>query len=76
MEKKIIRINDIDVRVFKKNIKNFYLSVLPPDGKVRVSVPRNIGLKNISKHFKNKKGKLKENMFLGKAIILRVGDTF
>ena len=42
MEKKIIRINDIDVRVFKKNIKNFYLSVLPPDGKVRVSVPRNV----------------------------------
>ena len=35
-----------------------------------------IGLKNISKHFKNKKGKLKENMFLGKVIILRVGDTF
>ncbi|MGB5988963.1 MAG: SprT family zinc-dependent metalloprotease [Marinifilaceae bacterium] len=34
-----IRINDIDVLVYKKDIKNFHLNVLPPDGKVRVSVP-------------------------------------
>lgn len=42
MEKKILHINGIDVRVFKKDVKNFYLSVLPPDGQVRVSVPRSV----------------------------------
>jgi len=39
-ERKIIHIRDIEVLVYKKDIKNFHLSVLPPDGIVRVSVPR------------------------------------
>ena len=38
-EKKIIRVRNIDVLVIRKNIKNYHLSVLPTDGKVRVSVP-------------------------------------
>ncbi len=33
----------IDVKVVKKNIKNIYLSVLPPDGKVQVSAPKTVG---------------------------------
>ena len=39
MVKKIIKVRDIDVLVIKKDIKNFHLSVLPPDGRVRASVP-------------------------------------
>lgn len=35
----VIKVNDIDVLVLKKNIKNFHLNVLPPDGRVRISVP-------------------------------------
>ncbi len=39
---KVLRVKDIDVIVYKKNIKNYHLNVLPPDGKVRVSVPQNV----------------------------------
>jgi len=35
-------IKDIKVLILKKNIKNIYLSILPPDGKVRVSAPKNV----------------------------------
>lgn len=31
---------DIEVQLIKKNIKNLYLSVLPPDGQVRISAPK------------------------------------
>ena len=34
-----ILVANISVEVVKKNIKNLHLSVLPPDGKVRVSAP-------------------------------------
>ena len=34
-----IHIADISVEIVKKKIKNMHLSVLPPDGKVRVSAP-------------------------------------
>lgn len=34
-----IQIADISVEIVKKNIKNMHLSVLPPDGRVRVSAP-------------------------------------
>lgn len=32
-------INDIEIEVIKKNIKNIHLSVHPPDGRVRLAVP-------------------------------------
>ena len=35
-------IGEIDIQVIKKNIKNMHLSVLPPNGIVRVSVPLSI----------------------------------
>jgi predicted metal-dependent hydrolase len=38
MENRIV-VSDINIEVQKKNIKNIHLSVLPPDGKVRISVP-------------------------------------
>lgn len=34
-----IIIDDIDIEVISKNIKNIYLSVHPPNGRVRLSVP-------------------------------------
>lgn len=42
MQKKLIKIKDIDVLILKKDIKNLYLNVLPPNGMVRVSVPLNV----------------------------------
>lgn len=41
-ESKVIRVKDIGVLVIKKNIKNYHLSVLPTDGRVRVSVPLDV----------------------------------
>ena len=35
----VLKIRDIEIEVYKKDIKNFHLSVLPPNGKVRISVP-------------------------------------
>ena len=37
-----ILVANIPVEVVKKNIKNLHLSVLPPDGKVRVSAPETV----------------------------------
>lgn len=37
-----IVINDIDIEVIKKNIKNVHLSVHPPAGRVRLAAPENM----------------------------------
>ncbi|OOM81898.1 hypothetical protein CLPUN_07600 [Clostridium puniceum] len=39
---KNLRINDIELEIQKKNIKNLHLSVLPPNGRVRVSAPNSM----------------------------------
>lgn len=36
---KNIKVAEVDILVLKKDIKNFHLNVLPPNGKVRISVP-------------------------------------
>lgn len=36
---KIIKIHDIEIELEKKRIKNMYLKVLPPDGRIRISAP-------------------------------------
>ena len=41
MAKKII-VSNIEIEVQRKKIKNMYLSVLPPNGKVRISAPVNV----------------------------------
>ncbi|ACO03280.1 MAG TPA: M48 family peptidase [Persephonella sp.] len=64
VEKKLIKVKDLEVLVYKKNIKNFHLNVLPPEGTVRVSVPISVSdetvrlfiikkLPWIKKHIKN-----------------------
>ena len=35
----IIKLEDLEAEVVHKNIRNIYLRVLPPDGKVRISAP-------------------------------------
>jgi len=42
-----VKINNLDVTVLKKDIKNLHLNVLPPDGKVRVSAPKRFSDDNI-----------------------------
>lgn len=37
-----IIINNIEIMVTKKNIKNIYLSIHPPDGEVRISSPKQV----------------------------------
>lgn len=33
-------VGDLEIELIRKNIKNLHLSVLPPDGRVRISVPK------------------------------------
>ena len=42
-----IRLNDLDVEVILKNIKNVHLSVYPPKGHVKVSAPESMSLETI-----------------------------
>ena len=37
-----LKVKDLDVLVHKKKIKNFHLNILPPEGKIRVSVPEDV----------------------------------
>jgi hypothetical protein len=39
---KTIQISEIKVLLLKKDIKNLHLNILPPDGKVRVSAPKDM----------------------------------
>ncbi len=43
----MIRVNGIEVQVVRKDIKNLHLAVYPPDGRVRVAVPRHITDDNV-----------------------------
>ena len=43
----MITVNGIEVQVVRKDIKNLHLAVYPPDGRVRVAVPRHITDDNV-----------------------------
>lgn len=51
-----VLISDIQVEIIKKDIKNMHLSVLPPDGRVRVSAPVNLSDESIVMFVKTKLG--------------------
>lgn len=51
-----ILVANIPVEVIKKNIKNMHLSVLPPDGKVRVSAPETLSDEAITMFVRTKIG--------------------
>ena len=42
-----MKIHDIEIEIIKRNIKNLHLSVLPPNGSVRISAPLSISDENI-----------------------------
>jgi len=42
-----IKLNEIDVDVIQKDIKNVHLSIYPPDGQVKVSAPENMSVDTI-----------------------------
>lgn len=51
-----IEISGIKIEIQKKNIKNLHLSVLPPDGKVRVSAPIHLSDESITMFVRTKLG--------------------
>ena len=51
-----ILIANIPIEVVKKNIKNMHLSVLPPDGKVRVSAPVSVSDESIAMFVRTRLG--------------------
>lgn len=38
-----LQIGNVKIAVTKKNIKNMYIRVLPPDGKVQITAPQSAG---------------------------------
>ena len=42
-----LHVGDVEFEVVQKNIKNIYLRVYPPDGRVRLSAPRRMGAEEI-----------------------------
>lgn len=55
-----IVISNIPVEVIRKNIKNMHLSVLPPDGRVRVSAPAQLTDEAITMFVRTKLGWIKK----------------
>ena len=43
----VIRVSNISVEIVRKDIKNIHLGVYPPEGNVRISVPRHITNENV-----------------------------
>lgn len=55
-----IIVSNISVEVIRKNIKNMHLSVLPPDGRVRVSAPTQLTDEAITMFVRTKLGWIKK----------------
>ena len=55
-----IVVSNISVEVIRKNIKNLHLSVLPPDGRVRVSAPTQLTDEAITMFVRTKLGWIKK----------------
>ena len=55
-----IVVSNISVEVIRKNIKNMHLSVLPPDGRVRVSAPTQLTDEAITMFVRRKLGWIKK----------------
>lgn len=57
-----MRIDDLEIEVIKKSIKNLHLSVLPPTGKIRISAPLNATDESINLFAITKIGWIKEKI--------------
>ena len=55
MTKEILKIDNITITLERKNIKNMYLRILPPNGEVKVSAPLFISDEDITNFIKSKK---------------------
>ncbi len=55
-----IRLNNIDVEVIQKDIKNVHLSVYPPTGHVKVSAPDSMAIETIRVYVISKLGWIKK----------------
>ena len=55
MAKEILKIDNITITLERKNIKNMYLRILPPNGEVKVSAPLFISDDDIANFIKSKK---------------------
>jgi predicted metal-dependent hydrolase len=55
-----MRLGDIEVEVVRKDIKNVHLSVNPPTGKVRISVPESMNLDHVRAYALTKLGWIRE----------------
>lgn len=55
MTKEILKIDNITITLERKNIKNMYLRILPPNGEVKVSAPLSISDESIANFIKSKK---------------------
>ena len=42
-----IKLNELDVEIIQKKIKNLHLSVYPPNGRVKISAPESMALDTI-----------------------------
>lgn len=60
MEVELKKIEDIEIKIEKKRIKNIHLAVYPPDGRVRCSVPFQIGSSEIESFLKSRVNWIKE----------------
>ena len=56
----IITVNDIDVQVVRKGIKNLHLGVYPPDGHVRVAAPEHVSDESVRLAIISKLGWIKK----------------
>ena len=55
-----LKLNDLDVEVVKKDIKNVHLSVYPPKGRVKVSAPESMEMDAIRVFVISKLGWIKK----------------
>lgn len=56
LEKYTVSLNGVPVELIRKPVKNLYIRVYPPDGRVVVSVPRMMGRKALSDFLLSKSG--------------------
>ena len=55
MSKETVLIEGITLTLYRKNIKNMYLRILPPDGEVKISAPLYLSDEEITNFVKSKK---------------------
>lgn len=80
---KIIKIRDLEIEVEKKKIKNMYLKILPPNGRIHISAPISMNNDRIQSFVldklewireKQRKQQTKNNSYINQDIQYKNGD--